>query len=72
MTKKFISILQLFFGNIDEIGMVTNNFMGFMVARKIRIHPQTWENSICLRVEVYGIEQFSKLTLIFKVYQLRE
>jgi len=62
--------VQLFVGNQDEITVVTNHFLGFIVARKIRIHPQTWENSICLRVEVYGIERFSKLSLIFKVCHL--
>lgn len=40
--------------------------MGFIVARKIRIHPQTWEKSICLRAEVYGFDYTSKSTSIIR------
>ncbi|XP_078348116.1 uncharacterized protein LOC144633182 isoform X3 [Oculina patagonica] len=50
---------KLFAGNTDENTVVTNHFMGFIVAREIRIHPQSWENSICLRVEVYGMDYIS-------------
>ena len=71
-TWNFLSVLQLFVGNQDENTVVKNHFMGFVLARKIRIHPQTWENSICLRAEVYGIDYHSKLTLIFKVCHLFE
>ena len=60
--KFTLEYLQLFVGNTDETTVVINHFMGFIVARKIRIHPQTWENRICLRAEVYGINYASKLT----------
>ena len=60
--KLYLEYLQLFVGNTDETTVVTNHFMGLVVARKIRIHPQTWEKSICLRAEVYGIDYYSKLT----------
>ena len=62
--KFLLEYLQLFAGNTDETTVVTNHFMGFIVARKIRIHPQTWEKSICLRAEVYGIDYDSKLTCV--------
>lgn len=56
--------LQLFVGNTDENTVVTNHFMGFVEAKQIRIHPQTWENAICLRAEVYGTDIASKWTVL--------
>ena len=40
--------------------------MGFMVAKKIRIHPQTWHHGICLRAEIFGMVFFGMLTLFFE------
>ena len=62
MTLSLGFYLQLFVGNTDENTVVTNHFMGFIEAKKIRIHPQTWENTICLRAEVYGINYACKWT----------
>uniref|UniRef100_A0A672UMF7 Adipocyte enhancer-binding protein 1 n=1 Tax=Strigops habroptila TaxID=2489341 RepID=A0A672UMF7_STRHB len=43
-----------FYGNVDKDTPVLTEFPEPMVARYIRIYPQTWNGSLCLRLEVLG------------------
>ncbi|KAG5840501.1 hypothetical protein ANANG_G00189480 [Anguilla anguilla] len=44
----------LFFGNADKSTPVVSYFMEPVVARYIRILPQSWNGSLCMRLEVMG------------------
>lgn len=43
---------QLFYGNVDKNTPVKNQFFMPIVARYLRILPQSWNGSLCLRAEV--------------------
>lgn len=45
---------QMFYGNVDKDTPVLSEFPEPMVARYIRIYPQRWNGSLCLRLEVLG------------------
>ncbi|XP_055552245.1 adipocyte enhancer-binding protein 1 isoform X2 [Falco cherrug] len=45
---------MMFYGNVDKDTPVLTEFPDPMVARYIRIYPQTWNGSLCLRLEVLG------------------
>ncbi|CAM9801468.1 unnamed protein product [Bubo scandiacus] len=45
---------MMFYGNVDKDTPVLTEFPEPMVARYIRIYPQTWNGSLCLRLEVLG------------------
>ena len=49
---------QLFYGNVDKDTPVMSQFNTPVVARYIRIMPQSWNGSLCLRAEVLAC-QFS-------------
>lgn len=51
---------QKFYGNVDKDTPVLTKFPEPMVARYIRIYPQTWNGSLCLRLEVLGCPLSSK------------
>lgn len=51
---------QMFYGNVDKDTPVLTEFPEPMVARYIRIYPQTWNGSLCLRLEVLGCPLSSK------------
>ncbi|XP_043103403.1 inactive carboxypeptidase-like protein X2 [Puntigrus tetrazona] len=44
----------LFFGNSDKSTPVLSQFMEPIVARYIRILPQSWNGTMCMRMEVMG------------------
>ena len=44
---------KIFDGNIDANTVVENTFDNVIVARYVRVYPQTWESHISLRWEVY-------------------
>ncbi|KAJ8286166.1 hypothetical protein GJAV_G00035260 [Gymnothorax javanicus] len=44
----------LFFGNVDKSTPVLSQFVEPVVARYIRILPQSWNGSLCMRLEVLG------------------
>ncbi|XP_060787094.1 inactive carboxypeptidase-like protein X2 isoform X2 [Neoarius graeffei] len=44
----------LFFGNSDKHTPVMSQFMDSVVARYIRILPQSWNGTACMRIEVLG------------------
>ena len=46
--------LQVFKGNRDNNSVVINSLPNPIKARYVRFIPQSWKNSIALRVEVYG------------------
>lgn len=46
----------LFYGNVDKDTPVMNQFSVPMVARYIRILPQSWNGSLCLRAEVLACQ----------------
>ncbi|XP_041938843.1 inactive carboxypeptidase-like protein X2 isoform X3 [Alosa sapidissima] len=48
--------IQIFPGNTEKEIPVLNSFPKHMVARYIRVNPQSWHNSgnICMRVEILG------------------
>lgn len=46
--------LQLFFGNSDKHTPVMSQFLEPTVARYIRILPQSWNGTACMRMEVLG------------------
>ncbi|XP_053318763.1 adipocyte enhancer-binding protein 1 [Spea bombifrons] len=45
---------MLFMGNVDKDTPVKTEFPEPVVARFIRIYPQTWNGSLCMRLEVLG------------------
>lgn len=45
---------QMFYGNVDKDTPVLSEFPEPVVARYIRIYPQRWNGSLCLRLEVLG------------------
>ncbi|KAM8973769.1 adipocyte enhancer-binding protein 1 [Pelodytes ibericus] len=45
---------MLFFGNVDKDTPVQTDFPEPVVARFMRIYPQTWNGSLCMRLEVLG------------------
>ncbi|XP_063787973.1 adipocyte enhancer-binding protein 1 [Pseudophryne corroboree] len=45
---------MMFFGNVDKDTPVQTEFPEPVVARFIRVYPQTWNGSLCLRMEVLG------------------
>lgn len=50
----------MFYGNVDKDTPVLTEFPEPMVARYIRIYPQTWNGSNCMRLEVLGCPLSSK------------
>ncbi|XP_044184843.1 uncharacterized protein LOC122964985 [Acropora millepora] len=46
--------VQTFHGNSDTFNVKNNYFRDTFVSRYIRIYPKTFENEMCLRVELYG------------------
>lgn len=48
--------LQLFYGNVDKDTPVMNQFSTPVVARYIRILPQSWNGSLCLRAEILACQ----------------
>uniref|UniRef100_A0A3B5KMG9 Adipocyte enhancer-binding protein 1 n=1 Tax=Takifugu rubripes TaxID=31033 RepID=A0A3B5KMG9_TAKRU len=46
----------LFYGNVDRNTPVMNQFFTPMVARYLRILPQSWNGSLCLRAEVLACQ----------------
>ncbi|XP_049908582.1 adipocyte enhancer-binding protein 1 isoform X2 [Epinephelus moara] len=46
----------LFYGNVDRDTPVMNQFAAPMVARYIRILPQSWNGSLCLRAEILACQ----------------
>ncbi|NXI86779.1 AEBP1 protein, partial [Rhipidura dahli] len=45
---------MMFYGNVDKDTPVLTEFPEPVVARYIRIYPQRWNGSLCLRLEVLG------------------
>ncbi|NXY86510.1 AEBP1 protein, partial [Alcedo cyanopectus] len=45
---------MMFYGNVDKDTPVLSEFPEPVVARYIRIYPQSWNGSLCLRLEVLG------------------
>ena len=45
---------QVFKGNRDNNSVAINSISNPVEARFVRFIPQTWKNSIAMRVEVYG------------------
>lgn len=54
VTSHLPSLLQLFFGNSDKDTPVMNRLAEPVLARYIRIIPQSWNGSLCMRLEVLG------------------
>lgn len=48
------SLVQLFFGNSDKDTPMMNQLAEPVLARYIRIIPQSWNGSLCMRLEVLG------------------
>lgn len=51
---------QLFYGNVDKDTPVMTEFSYPVVARHIRVLPQSWNGSLCMRLEVLGCPLPSK------------
>lgn len=51
-----VSLLQLFYGNVDKDTPVMTQFSAPVVARYIRILPQSWNGSLCLRAEILACQ----------------
>lgn len=47
-------LLQVFQGNSNSVDIVRNNFIPPIVARYVRIIPQTWNQRIALKLELMG------------------
>lgn len=48
--------LQIFEANKDSFTVHHNTLEKPLVTRYLRINPRTWENAICLRLEVFGCD----------------
>lgn len=48
--------LQIFHANTDPSEVVLNRVPQPVLARFVRIRPQTWKNGIALRFELYGCQ----------------
>ena len=59
-TKANLSIylfpLKVFPGNTEGDIIHTNRILPPFHARYVRVHPQTWNGRICMRLELYGCE----------------
>lgn len=44
----------MFRGNFDQHSIVVGEIFPPIRARFIRIHPLTWQNDLCMRVELFG------------------
>lgn len=51
-----VPLLQLFYGNVDKDTPVMTQFSTPVVARYIRILPQSWNGSLCLRAEILACQ----------------
>ena len=47
-------------GNSDVDSIITNRVLPPFHARYVRVHPQSWNNKICMRLEMYGCESTGK------------
>lgn len=56
----FFFIPQLFYGNVDKDTPVMTEFSYPVVARYMRVLPQSWNGSLCMRIEVLGCPLPSK------------
>ncbi|XP_072259008.1 adipocyte enhancer-binding protein 1 [Pyxicephalus adspersus] len=45
---------MMFYGNVDKDTPVQTDFPEPVAARFIRVYPQTWNGSLCMRIEVLG------------------
>lgn len=54
-------LLQLFFANSDKDTPVMNQLAEPVLARYMRIIPQSWNSSLCMRMEVLGCPVPGKL-----------
>ena len=57
----FSPFQKLFFGNSDKDTPVMNQLAEPVLARYIRIIPQSWNGSLCMRAEVLGCPLPGKL-----------
>lgn len=48
------TFFQIFQGNKDRYTPVSNDLETPIIARYIRIHPETWKTRIAMRAEFYG------------------
>ncbi|XP_078366665.1 protocadherin Fat 4-like [Oculina patagonica] len=51
---------EVFVGNTDGDSTTTNRVLPPFHARYVRVHPQAWNNRICMRLELYGCESTGK------------
>lgn len=54
LSSRLSPLVQLFFGNSDKDTPVMNQLAEPVLARYIRIIPQSWDGSLCMRLEVLG------------------
>ena len=47
-------LLQVFDGNSDSNSIQTNYILPTFHSRYVRVHPESWKNRICMRIEFYG------------------
>ena len=47
-------------GNSDGDSVNTNRVLPPFHARYVRVHPQSWNDKICMRLEMYGCESTGK------------
>ncbi|XP_060626735.2 coagulation factor V [Anolis sagrei] len=52
------SAVKVFSGNVDSTGQVKNYFEPPIFSRFIRVVPKTWNQSIALRIELFGCDDF--------------
>lgn len=54
LTNVIFYFFKSFDGNRDQDSIIRHWFKPRFHARLIRIHPETWNDAICLRAELYG------------------
>ena len=60
---------KIFTGNTDNDTLVQHDFDPALVARYVRLHPQTWNRAIALRWDVTGCDIGMSLVLITILHQ---
>jgi len=49
-------LMQVIQGNTDRNTIVVRWLTHMFTAQYARIHPETWNTAVCMRIEVYGCQ----------------
>jgi len=61
-------LMQVIQGNTDRDNIVVRWLTHMFTAQYVRIHPETWNTAVCMRIEVYGCQCCKYLQVITTVW----